>query len=198
MPFNANIVPNLIVPGEDKTTKIKPAVVQLCVDMRQQRRVQLWLRFSYGLLQCLQPALTRAFFTPTQLGLSNLSSKRRRYFRHHTPADFKNREEGATLTPFKRTLGQFKTAYEFHAGILDALRGIRSLNKAGLVHQDIDFGDIPLANDELPLREVGTMKVIYCKSRGGRLNDTLDPPPELKFWEQTFENPFVSDEAKDP
>ncbi|KAF5372383.1 hypothetical protein D9615_009294 [Tricholomella constricta] len=61
-----------------------------------------------------------------------------------TRSALKDREEIVTISPFKRTLAQFETAYEFYGAIIGAFKAIGELQDAGIMHRDISFGNIVL------------------------------------------------------
>ncbi|KAG6886721.1 hypothetical protein C0995_005608 [Termitomyces sp. Mi166 len=61
-----------------------------------------------------------------------------------------DREEIMMISPFKRTLAQFSDADEFYRGLIDALRGIESLENAGLMHCDVSIDNILLEAELLP------------------------------------------------
>ncbi|KAF5372341.1 hypothetical protein D9615_009305 [Tricholomella constricta] len=60
----------------------------------------------------------------------------------------KDREEIVTISPFKRTLAQFETAYEFYGAIIGVLKAIGELQDAGIMHRDISFGNIVLSDEK--------------------------------------------------
>ncbi|RDB21963.1 hypothetical protein Hypma_011048 [Hypsizygus marmoreus] len=64
--------------------------------------------------------------------------------------DLKDREEIMMISPFKRTLAQFATAGEFYGALIGALKGIQSLEKAGIIHGDISMGNIVLNSEDYP------------------------------------------------
>lgn len=60
------------------------------------------------------------------------------------PSDFKDRQEIVTVSPLKRTLGQFATAEEFYEALIGTVKAIEALAAIGIIHRDVSMGNIVL------------------------------------------------------